>query len=88
MTQEGQWRTIIDVIAVFGYLLGGLPLVYIAFQELGFLNRDKNEIEKLKIHTICISIFLVLAHIAMVAGMLSPALLGYSPMDSTAVMHH
>jgi hypothetical protein len=32
---------------------------------------------KLKIHAICVALFLVFGHIAMIAGMLDPSLLGY-----------
>jgi hypothetical protein len=32
---------------------------------------------KLKIHAICVALFLVFGHIAMIAGMLDPSILGY-----------
>jgi hypothetical protein len=77
ITQAGQWRTIIDVIAVGTYLLGGLPLIWIALQEFGFVDRKKSTEGKLKNHAICVAIFLVFGHIAMITGMLDPGLLGY-----------
>lgn len=78
ITQAGQWRTIIDVVAVLSYLIGGLPLIAIAAQELGWINRHASREEKLKFHAICVALFLVFGHIAMIAGMMDPGLLGYN----------
>ena len=77
ITQNNEWRTAIDVIAVGSYLIGGLPLIWIALQELGFVNKTLDQMGKLKIHAICVALFLVFGHIAMIAGMLDPSLLGY-----------
>lgn len=77
ITKGGEWRTAIDVIAVGSYLIGGLPLIWIALQEFGFVNKALDQMGKLKIHAICVALFLVFGHIAMIAGMLDPALLGY-----------
>jgi len=84
ITVAGEWRTVIDVIAVATYLIAGLPLIWIALQELNVVNRGLDKMAKLKIHAICVALFLVFGHIAMIAGMLDPAILGY---DSPA-MHH
>lgn len=77
ITQAGQWRTIIDIVAVSTYILAGLPLVWIALQEFGWVNKSLDQMGKLKIHAICIALFLIFGHIAMIAGMLDPGLLGY-----------
>ena len=77
ITKSGEWRTVIDVIAVGSYLIGGLPLIWIALQEFGFVNRSMDQMGRLKIHAICVALFLVFGHIAMIAGMLDPSLLGY-----------
>ncbi|WP_215304604.1 DUF6803 family protein [Polynucleobacter sp. AP-Elch-400A-B2] len=77
ITKNNEWRTAIDVIAVASYLVGGLPLIWIALQEFGFVNKALDQMGKLKIHAICVALFLVFGHIAMIAGMLDPALLGY-----------
>ena len=45
ITKAGDWRTFIDVIAVGSYVIAGLPLVFIAFQDLGLINK-KLEHEK------------------------------------------
>lgn len=81
ITAAGEWRTVIDVIAVATYLIAGLPLIWIALQELGLVNRGLDKMEKLKIHAICVALFLVFGHIAMIAGMLDPAILGYDHPD-------
>lgn len=77
ITKNNEWRTAIDVIAVASYLIGGLPLIWIALQEFGFVNKALDQMGKLKIHAICVALFLVFGHIAMIVGMLDPALLGY-----------
>ena len=77
ITRSGEWRTVIDVIAVGSYLIAGLPLIWISLQEFGLVNRSLNQMGKLKIHAICVALFLVFGHIAMIAGMLDPSLLGY-----------
>ena len=82
ITKHGEWRTAIDVIAVGSYLLGGLPLIWIALQQFGLVNRTLKPMGKLQIHAICVALFLVFGHIAMISGMLDPALLGYQEADS------
>ena len=77
ITKAGEWRTVIDVIAVMTYVIAGLPLIWIALQELGLVNRALDQMGKLKIHAICIALFLVFGHIAMIAGMIDPGILGY-----------
>lgn len=77
ITKAGEWRTVIDVIAVGTYVLAGLPLIWIALQEMGLVNKNLHQMHKLKIHAICVALFLVLGHIAMIAGMLDPSILGY-----------
>jgi hypothetical protein len=77
ITQAGEWRTAVDVIAVACYLIGGLPLIYIALQEFGWVNAHATVDKKLQRHAICVALFLVFGHIAMVTGMLDPTLFGY-----------
>jgi hypothetical protein len=87
ITKAGEWRTIIDMVAVGSYLIGGLPLIYIAFQELGWVNTKATDEVKRHAHAICVALFLVFGHIAMIAGMLDPSLLGYVP-DGMSEMHN
>jgi hypothetical protein len=81
ITKAGEWRTVIDVVAVSTYLIGGLPLIWIAFQEFGLVNKGLDQMGKLKIHAICVALFLIFGHIAMISGMLDPSLLGYKDAD-------
>lgn len=76
ITVAGEWRTVIDVIAVGSYLLGVVPLLGITLLDLGLIKRCKSEEWKLTAHAACVSVFLVVAHIAMIFGMLDPSLLG------------
>lgn len=81
------WRGPFDVIAVGAYLSGVIPLMWIALQEIGLVGRisasDQALIDKGKAvdprmqrHFILLTAFLVVAHVAMIFGMLNPALLG------------
>ncbi|MGE5553115.1 MAG: DUF6803 family protein [Betaproteobacteria bacterium] len=67
-----QWRTWVDVVAVWSYLLGVVPLAGIALQELGLIARGKTDEEKMKLHFILLTVFLVVAHVAMIFGMVNP----------------
>jgi hypothetical protein len=87
ITKAGEWRTIIDVIAVGTYLIAGLPLIWIAAQECGVVNKTSDHMAKLKVHAICVALFLVFGHIAMISGMLDPAILGYQAPQSMENRH-
>ena len=88
ITQSGQWRTAIDVVAVGSYLAGGLPLTFIALQELGLVNRSASREQKLKVHAVCVALFLVFGHVAMITGMLDPGLVGHGAEAPAAAMPH
>jgi len=75
LTTNGQWRGIADVIAVGFYLLGIIPLGGITLLESGCFRKNKTEEERLALHATFVGIFLVVAHIAMIFGMLDPNLL-------------
>lgn len=47
---------------------------------MGILGRERSEEDKLKLHATFVGIFLVVAHIAMIFGMLNPALAQMSQM--------
>ncbi|HEX3028869.1 MAG TPA: DUF6803 family protein [Clostridia bacterium] len=74
LTGSADWRGPADVIAVGFYLSGIIPFMGMTLLELGLIGSKKNEVEKLKIHAILVGIFLVVAHVAMIFGMLSPDL--------------
>ncbi len=46
-----------------------------ALLEMGIIGRKRDEMGRLKLHSIFVGIFLVVAHIAMIFGMLNPELL-------------
>lgn len=75
ITKSGAWRGPADVIAVGFYLMGIIPLGGMTLLELGVFKHIKGE-KFLKVHAILVGIFLVVAHIAMIFGMLKPELLG------------
>lgn len=75
ITASGQWRTVIDVIAVGFYLLGVVPLLGIALLEIGAIWRSRSEEWKLGLHAGFVALFLIVAHVAMIFGMLNPDLL-------------
>ncbi|MBI4900363.1 MAG: permease [Actinobacteria bacterium] len=73
LTSGGGWRGIADVIAVGFYLVGAFPMIGITLVELGLIGRDPADVRKL--HATFVGAFLVVAHIAMIFGMLDPTLL-------------
>lgn len=75
ITAAGEWRGIADVIAVSFYLLGVVPLLGISLIEVGVLARKRDELGKLKLHATFVGAFLIVAHIAMIFGMLNPQVL-------------
>lgn len=81
-----QWRGPADVLAVGSYLAGVVPLFAIALLELGVLGRGKTEDQKLRLHFTLLIAFLVVAHVAMVFGMVDPALMGYGKAASAHPM--
>ena len=87
LTQTGGWRGIVDVIAVGFYLLGVVPLVGMALIEVGVLKRSKSPEEKLRLHAVFVAVFLIVAHIAMIFGMLNPTKLGWTASVTDMTTH-
>lgn len=75
LTATGGWRGPADIIAVGFYLLGVIPFVGMFLLETGLLGKKRDETARLKLHAIFVGIFLIVAHIAMIFGMLNPELL-------------
>lgn len=75
LTTSGGWRGPADVIAVGFYLLGVVPLLGIALLELGLLAKNRTSEGKLRMHASFVALFLVVAHVAMIFGMLNPSVL-------------
>lgn len=87
ITLGGEWRGFADIIAVGFYLLGVVPLLGICLIELGVLSKNKTEEEKLKSHAIFVAIFLVVAHVAMIFGMINPSVFSSNSSEMPAGMH-
>jgi len=79
LTASGGWHTWVDVVAVGFYLSGVIFLLPIALMELGIIFNKKTLEEKMQIHFILISGFLVVAHIAMIFGMVNPEIVNKMP---------
>ncbi|MFC7480890.1 DUF6803 family protein [Luedemannella flava] len=77
LTTDGGWRGPADIIAVGAYLSGVIPLFGIALLEFGVLGRGRDETARLKLHAALVGLFLIVAHLAMIFGMLDPTLLGW-----------
>jgi len=76
LTAGGQWRGPADVIAVGAYLAGVVPLVGLALLDLRLVGRAWSDERRMRWHAACVAVFLVVAHVAMIFGMLDPTLLG------------
>jgi len=88
LTQGGLWRGPADLIAVGAYLLGVIPLLGLALLDLGIAGRGLNDEQKLKQHAMWAAVFLVVAHVAMIFGMLDPNVLQASAtMMEQGTMH-
>lgn len=81
-----EWRGAVDLIAVWSYLSGVIPLVGIALLELGFLAKNYSEEKKMKLHFILLIVFLIVAHVAMIFGMINPDI--FQPSQTMPMMHH
>lgn len=77
LTITGGWRGPTDIIAVGFYLAGVIPLFGISLLELRLLYPLKSSEDRLRVHVILVATFLILAHVAMIFGMLNPELLGW-----------
>lgn len=75
LTSSGGWHGIIDVFAVSFYLSGVIFLLPLSLMELGIIFKKKTSEEKTKIHFILISGFLIVAHVAMIFGMVNPEII-------------
>lgn len=66
------WRGPVDILAVGLYLSGVIFLFGISLLELGILRRGAERETKMQTHFILLIGFLVVAHLAMIFGMVSP----------------
>ncbi|HEX2987928.1 MAG TPA: DUF6803 family protein [Chloroflexota bacterium] len=75
LTTQGGWRGLADVVAVGFYLAGIVPLGGIALVELRTWLSGKEASASMKVHAAFVAVFLVVAHVAMIFGMVDPRLL-------------
>lgn len=85
LTQTGGWRGFADIVAVGSYLLGVVPLLGMALLELGVIGKARDAMGKLKLHASFVGLFLIVAHIAMIFGMLNPEVFGYTAPSAPAM---
>lgn len=78
LSTGGGWRGPADLVAVLAYLASAIPLIGITLVELGVLGRGDARRAR-RLHATFVGIFLVVAHVAMIAGMLDPTVLGWDP---------
>ena len=88
LTVNRGWRGAADVIAVLSYLAGIVPLLGMALLDMGLIGKKLDAEGKLKLHAIFVALFLVVAHIAMIFGMLDPSLLMSGNSSSMGHMQH
>ena len=88
LTQGGLWRGPADVMAVGFYLSGVLPLVGLAVIDLRWVGRSWSHGERLAWHAGCVAVFLVVAHVAMIFGMVDPTVMGWQPDAHNPPMEH
>ena len=75
ITRAGEWRGAADVLAVGFYLAGIVPLLGLALLDLNLIGRGRDNESRLKIHAAFVALFLVVAHVAMIFGMMDPQVL-------------
>jgi uncharacterized membrane protein YqgA involved in biofilm formation len=79
LTLNSGWHTWVDVVAVGFYLSGVVFLLPIALMELGIIFKNKTAEEKMRIHFTLVGGFLIVAHVAMIFGMVNPEIINKMP---------
>ncbi len=80
LTQTGGWRGPADVIAVWLLPAGCSAAVCHGVDGPGVIGKHRTEHSRLWLHATFVAVFLVVAHVAMIFGMLNPTLFGYQAM--------
>ena len=89
LASAGAFRTWIDVVAIFSYILAGVPMILLALLNLKLLFRKVGEQKRTTYAILLLAAFLVLSHIAMIFGMVDPGIAGYAPNKaSTEIQAH
>ena len=82
-----KWRGYADVIAIYSYLIGVIPLLGIALLELNLIYKNASQKAKLKLHFCLLIFFLIVGHVAMIFGMVDPTITGYKAENGAMDMH-
>src|SRR5690348_7385212 len=75
VTSGGGWRGPADVVAVAAYLSGIIPLLGLALVDMRVVAGSWPDDRRLMLHASLVAVFLVVAHVAMIFGMLDPSIL-------------
>ena len=75
LTSGGGWRGPADVIAVGAYLSGIVPLLGLALVDMRVVAGSWPDERRLMLHAGLVALFLIVAHVAMIFGMLDPSIL-------------
>ena len=81
-----KWRGYADIIAIYSYLIGVIPLLGIALLELNLIYKNASQKAKLKLHFCLLIFFLIVGHVAMIFGMVDPTITGYKANDGAMDM--
>lgn len=72
--QSGSWRTWIDVVAVYAYLICVIPLGLVSLLAAGVLFKNRAKEKRTGLHLAFVTAFLVFSHVAMIFGMVDPSI--------------
>lgn len=82
-----EWRGWVDESASIAYVLAGLPFIVVALIEGGLLMRHSDAIARGKTCVGAVVAYLILAHAAMVFGMIDPMQFGWQPTSGSMNGH-
>ena len=88
LASNGEFRTWVDAVAIFSYLLAGIPMILLALLNLKLLFKHAEPKKRNVIRISLLAAFLVLSHIAMIFGMVDPSIAGYQPEKQSVEMNH
>ena len=88
LASNGEFRTWVDVVAIFSYLLAGIPMILLALLNLKLILKRSDPKKRHIVRISLLAAFLVLSHIAMIFGMVDPSIAGYQPEKQSVEMNH
>lgn len=72
VVKTGTWHGWVDIVAMISYVGGIVFLLPVALMEIKAICRHKTFEQKLKIRFYILSGYLIVSHLAMIFGMISP----------------